>query len=189
MSHLWSNRVLRHAGHVKRLRMVICMHEAAHAVAFSELCGVWACATVYSRGGGCCACGRIPEALMEQESVALAAGRYGEEFFFLANIPGGPYKRIHASRKHSTLTTDERKLTLYAEYATRYQPTKAVDLSVVHKVARTFVLQHLLKIIPLAEELFHRGTVFVPQPADGLPVAGTEQLIPLCGKRNLYVTD
>jgi hypothetical protein len=174
---------LAHPGYTKRVRWGVCVHEAAHALAFSTSCGVPATAVVYTgNSGGICSHPRIPDALLRNEMIALAAGEVGERYqWILASaaaragwiasplascsragcVPRGRFKCIRVPRKLRVRQTDEKAIALYGRYAVEFCGLN-VDAQAVWAAADDFVLRHLPEILALARKLYICGRVHIP---------------------------
>jgi hypothetical protein len=120
--------------------------------------------TVFNDGGGTCRYQLVGDALIYQESVALACGDAAGRYHYWFGIPAGRCRRIQAPTDHADCMSDERKITLYAIIA-REDLKVEIDLGVVLGAADDFVFENLKEISALARVLFRRGTIHIAAEA------------------------
>lgn len=143
------------------------MHEAAHAVTYSILCGVASRVYVLARGGGVCIHGRV--GAVRADAVATAAGEAGESWAFASAVPAirpRPRRRRRipdaATAKPDRVLLSELRRMSELEMRLGESAAAPLDVAAVQREAAAFVGEHVGEILALARVLYRRGAVFVP---------------------------
>ena len=170
-------RSIRRPGPRKLLRWQVALHEAGHAVAYSQLCGTWAAAYAWTSGGGLCTHG-VGSRDLFSHAVAVAAGDVAGHMALWVPPPKGRYHRIRGPRPQTMRMLPDREVVKQIIGFMPPAATPKISADEVEDAAIKFVREHTFEIIALAEKVYLRGRAFLPAPSQqhtAASVSSTEE--------------
>ena len=161
-------RFLNRPGEAKRARIRSCLHEAAHAVAFSKLFSVAATAEIFGDDRGVSRCRCVGSEIGKPRYlIAYAVGAIAEDYAFAVAVPRIRYRRRRKSSRKKIRPSDGEVLRRHC--LTSVPTNKSIDFDLIDVAAVKFVDDNLAEIINVAHKLYIRGRVYLPASKENLP--------------------
>jgi hypothetical protein len=161
---------IRRPGPRKLARWQTALHEAGHAVAFTELCGTWAHAKVFSDGRGICSHGRAAGTDFNL-AVAIAAGDAAGWWAWAIPCPAGRPQQVRG-RFPVGVRSDVAQVAAIMRRGGDETGRSCVPFSVgdVEQVANRFFWEYQGDILRCANKVFLRGHHYLQAPPKRNPV-------------------